>query len=281
MKARSLEDVLFDNPDARGKRLIALGTSLASIVLIGLAVLIVLQFRDSGQLEARYWHFFLWPSTWSFLGWGLLGTLASAAMAALIALSVGLLLMAGRMSRVLPLRWLSTALIEFMRGVPTLLLVYFCFLVLPSLGFKMSSYWMVTLPVGLSTAGVVAEVYRSGLLAVPRGQGEAAASLALSPWQSFYFVSFPQALRYVLPSLVAQMVIIVKDTTFGYVVTYPELIQKAKVMVANYDSLVPVYLIVGLIYCLINYAITRLARNLGNRSPANKSQSLKNLGSVQ
>jgi glutamate transport system permease protein len=87
-------------------------------------------------------------------------------MAAAIALSFGLVLL-GRLSRLKLVRWPSVAAIEFLRGTPTLLLIYVCFLVLPTLGIKLSTYWMLTLPIGLSTAAVVAEVYRAGVLAVP------------------------------------------------------------------------------------------------------------------
>jgi glutamate transport system permease protein len=264
MSARSVEEALFENPDSRTRVVIGVGTALALLALAGLLAFVVLQFHQTGQLDARYWKFFAWPTTWAFLGSGLVGTLASAAMAAVISLTLGLVFLAGRLSTIAPVRWLSVAVIEFLRGVPSLLLIYFCFLILPPLGIKMNAYWMVTLPIGLSTAAVVAEVYRAGVLAVPRGQAEAAASLALSPWQVFFFVVFPQALKYVIPSLVAQLVIVVKDTTFGYVVTYGELMQNAKVLIANYNSLVPVYLIVALIYCLINWGLSKAARSLAH-----------------
>ncbi len=270
MSARTVEEALFENPDSRGRALIRGGTALAVLALVALAVLVVRQFYVAGQLDKRYWEFFAWPTTWRFLLSGLLGTLASAGMAALIALSVGLVFLGGRLSRFAPLRWVSVALIEFLRGVPSLLLIYFCFLILPPLGVKMSSYWMVTLPIGLGTAAVVAEVYRAGVLAVPKGQGEAAESLALGRGQTFFYVVFPQAIRYVLPSLLAQLVIVVKDTTFGYVVTYAELMQNAKVLVANYNSLVPVYLIVAIIYFLINYGLSKGSKALGDYMRASR-----------
>ena len=219
-------------------------------------------FIPPGQLEARFWEFFAWPTTWAFLAKGLLGTLASSAMAAVIALSLGLVLLAGRLARPRIVRWPSIAVIEFLRGTPTLLLIYVCFLVLPAAGIKLGTYWMLTLPIGLSTAAVVAEVYRAGVLAVPRGQTDAARSLGLTEVQVFRFVVFPQALRYIVPALVAQLVIVVKDTTFGYIVTYGELMQNAKVLIANYHALVPVYLVVAVLYCLVNYAISRASRRL-------------------
>jgi len=262
MSARTVEEALFNDPDSRTKAFIRAGTLFAILLLLALAALVVLQFYRAGQLDARYWKFFAWPTTWTFLLSGLAGTLASAAMSALIALSFGLVFLAGRLSSIRAVRWITVAAIEFLRGVPTLLLIYFCFLILPPLGVKMNAYWMVTLPVGLGTAAVVAEVYRAGVLAVPRGQSEAGASLALSRWSIFVHIVFPQAFRYVVPSLIAQLIIVVKDTTFGYVVTYGELMQNAKVLVANYDSLVPVYLMVAVIYCLMNYGIARAARSL-------------------
>ena len=261
--SRSLEDILFGNPSPQAQTVTRVVSVIAAIVLLLLAVGIALRFYAEGQFEPRFWEFFALQTTWVFLAKGLLGTLASAAMAAVIALSFGLVLLLGRMSRLRLVRWPSIAVIEFLRGTPTLLLIYVCFLVLPQAGVKLSTYWMLTLPIGLSTAAVVAEVYRAGVLAVPRGQTDAARSLGLTEAQVFFSVVFPQALRYIVPALVAQLVIVVKDTTFGYVVTYGELMQNAKVLIANYHALVPVYLVVAVLYCLVNYAISKASQRLG------------------
>ena len=260
--SRSLEDTLFGAPSPRARTISLLLSVVTACLLVLLAAGIAYQFQSAGQLDAPFWEFFALPTTWAFLGKGLLGTLASSAMAAVIALSFGLLLLLGRLSPLRLLRWPSVALIEFLRGTPTLLLIYVCFLVLPVLGIKLSTYWMLTLPIGLSTAAVVAEVYRAGVQAVPRGQTDAARSLGMTEAQVFFYIVFPQALRFIVPALVAQLVIVVKDTTFGYVVTYGELMQNAKVLVANYHSLVPVYLVVAALYCLVNYAISAASKRL-------------------
>ncbi|WP_373807126.1 amino acid ABC transporter permease [Delftia acidovorans] len=260
--SRSLEDILFGAPSPQARKITQAVSLIAAAGLIALAAGVVWRFHSAGQLEARFWEFFAWPTTWAFLAKGLLGTLASSAMAAVIALSLGLVLLAGRLARPRIVRWPSIAVIEFLRGTPTLLLIYVCFLVLPAAGIKLGTYWMLTLPIGLSTAAVVAEVYRAGVLAVPRGQTDAARSLGLTEVQVFRFAVFPQALRYIVPALVAQLVIVVKDTTFGYIVTYGELMQNAKVLIANYHALVPVYLVVAVLYCLVNYAISRASRRL-------------------
>ncbi len=261
--SRPLDDILFGAPSPQAQVVMRVASVTAAVALLLLAAGVVFRFHAAGQLDGRYWEFFAWPTTWSFLGRGLLGTLASATMAAVIALALGLVLLVGRLARLRLVRWPSIAAIEFLRGTPTLLLIYVCFLVLPSAGIKLSTYWMLTLPVGLSTAAVVAEVYRAGVLAVPRGQTDAARSLGLTEAQVFFSVVFPQALRYIVPALVAQLVIVVKDTTFGYVVTYGELMQNAKVLIANYHALVPVYLVVAALYCLVNYAISRASKRLG------------------
>ncbi len=260
--SRSLEDILFGAPSPQARKITQVVSLIAAAGLIALAAGVVWRFHSAGQLEARFWEFFAWPTTWAFLAKGLLGTLASSAMAAVIALSLGLVLLAGRLARPRIVRWPSIAVIEFLRGTPTLLLIYVCFLVLPAASIKLGTYWMLTLPIGLSTAAVVAEVYRAGVLAVPSGQTDAARSLGLTEVQVFRFAVFPQALRYIVPALVAQLVIVVKDTTFGYIVTYGELMQNAKVLIANYHALVPVYLVVAVLYCLVNYAISRASRRL-------------------
>ncbi|HXE20909.1 MAG TPA: amino acid ABC transporter permease [Rhodoferax sp.] len=261
--SRPLEDILFGAPSPRAQAVTRVVSVIAAAVLLGLAAGIVFRFHSAGQLDARFWKFFAWPTTWAFLAEGLLGTMASATMAAVIALALGLVLLLGRLARPRLVRWPSVAAIEFLRGTPTLLLIYVCFLVLPQIGIKLGTYWMLTLPISLGTAAVVAEVYRAGVLAVPRGQTDAARSLGLTEAQVFFFVVFPQALRYIVPALVAQLVIVVKDTTFGYVVTYGELMQNAKVLIANYHALVPVYLVVAVLYCLVNYAISRASQRLG------------------
>jgi len=175
------------------------------------------------------------------------------------------------------LGYISTALIEFTRGVPTLLFIYFFFLVVPKFGIKLPAFWKVCLPVSISACGVVAEVLRSGVNAVPKGQKEAAQSLGMLPHSVFLKVVFPQAFRFVIPALISELVIVVKDTTFAYVVNFPDLMQNAKVLISNYDALLSVYLVVALIYIAINWLINRASVVAAGRTnryavPAGKKQ---------
>ena len=154
---------------------------------------------------------------------------------------------------------MGTVLVEFTRGVPTLLFIYFFFLVVPQFGIKLLPLFKISIPVAISASGVVAEVLRSGVNAVPKGQREAAVSLGMRDSSVFYKVVFPQAIRYVIPALIAELVIVVKDTSFAYVVSYPDLMQNAKVLISNHDAMLSVYLVVALLYILINYLLNRLS----------------------
>lgn len=265
MSATSIRDRLYEAPGPKTRRRVAAFTVLAVLALGALLYLVVRQFERQGQLEARYWDFFLKWSTWRYIGQGLLSTLRAALTAAVIAIALGFVMMRGKLRRNPVLRWIATAVIEFTRGVPTLLLIYFFFLVVPRMGFSIGAFWRITLPCAISASGIIAEAFRSGVNAVPRGQTEAALSLGLSGTRTFYQVVFPQAIRFVIPSLISELVIVLKDTTFAYVVSYADLMQNAKVLITSHDSLVSVYLVVAVIYILINYALNKLSDRAAQR----------------
>lgn len=265
MAMTALERTLFEPAGPRAKKRILAGSVLSVLAVAALVVWVVYRFYVSGQLQWRFWYFFGQANVWAFLGAGLLGTVRAAAGAGCIALVFGMVLMFGRMARWTPIRWVATAIIEFVRGTPTLLFIYAMFLVPAQYGVHVSTYWMVVIPTSLYASAVLAEVYRAGYQAVPQGQKEAGTSLGLSTWQNFRAIIGPQMIRMVTPTLVAQLVVVVKDTAFGYVVTYPELMVNAKVLVANFSSLVPVYLVVSLVYIVINVSISRFAQWLSHR----------------
>lgn len=264
--ALSMRDALYEAPGPKMRAKIRVGTAITAVLVAALLGFVVYQFWVTGQLDPRYWSFFLNGSTWAFLFAGFKGTLSVALTAGAIALVLGLGLMLGRTSGI---RWLSAicrVVTDFFRGVPSLLLIYFFFLVVPQYGIKMSSFWMITLPVALAASGVLAEVFRAGVNAVPRGQTEAALALGMRPFRVMLKIVLPQAIRYVIPSLISQLVVVVKDTTVAYVVSYPDMLQNARVLITNYDALVSTYLVVAIIYILLNYAINQLSVYVARRS---------------
>ena len=264
--APSVRTALYEAPGPRTRRRIAVGTAVSAVLLALLVALVVRQFYVTGQLAPRYWSFLLeWP-TWRFLLQGFVGTVEVALTAGAIALVLGLALMLGRTSGIAPLSAACRVVTDFFRGVPSLLLIYFFFLVVPQYGIQMPSFWMLTLPVALAASGVLAEVFRAGVNAVPKGQVEAAYSIGLSRWKTMRLIVLPQAIRYVIPSLIAQLVVVVKDTTVAYVVSYPDLMQNARVLITNYDALLSMYLVVAVIYVLINFAINKASVYVAHRT---------------
>lgn len=261
----SMRDALYEAPGPKTRRRIRIWTAIA-LVLVALGIFAIVQrFYVTGQLAPKYWAFFTRWTTWRFLLQGFVGTVEVAVTAGIIALALGLLLMMGRISENKILAGICHVIINFFRGVPSLLLIYFFFLVIPQYGIKMSSFWMITLPVALAASGVLAEVFRAGMYAVPKGQTEAALSLGMSPLHVKLKIVFPQAIRMVIPSLVSQLVVVVKDTTVAYVVSFPDLLQNARVLITNYDALVSTYFVVAIIYILINYGINQFAISLARK----------------
>ncbi len=262
----SIIDAIYEEPGPKTKRCIRTVTVIAVVALILLVAFVVKKFYDNGQLDAKYWTLFTKYTTWRFIGKGLVGTIEAAIAAGIITFFTGLILMFARVSKSKILQVLSTAIIEFTRGVPTLLFIYFFFLIAPQLGIQLPAFWKISLPVAISASGVVAEVLRSGVNAVPKGQTEAALSIGMSDRRTFFKIVFPQAIRYVVPALIAEIVIVVKDTTFAYIVNFPDLMQNAKVLITNYDALLSVYLVTAIIYILINYILNKISVAIANRN---------------
>ena len=266
--AFSMRDALYEEPGPKTRKKMMVGTIVSLAAVAALAAWVAYRFWATGQLSSRYWELFTWRTTWSYLGKGLLGTFEVALTAAVISIALGLLLMLGRTSRHRALNVVCAVVTNFFRGVPSLLFIYGFFFIVPSLGFKMSSFWMLCIPVSLAASGVLAEVFRAGVNAVPRGQTEAGLSIGLSPWKVKTKIVLPQAIRFVIPSLISQLVVVVKDTALAYVVTYPDLMQNAQVLRTNYDALVSTYLVVAVIYIVINYLINKVAVYVSRRTGA-------------
>ncbi len=266
--APSMRDALYEPPGPKTRKKMLVGTVVTLASVLALAAWIVYRFWVTGQLSARYWELFSWRTTWIYLGRGLLGTFEVALTSAAIAIVLGLALMLGRTGRFAWLRVVCAAITNFFRGVPSLLFIYFFFFTMPSVGISMPPFWMMVLPISFAASGVLAEVFRAGMNAVPKGQTEAGLSIGLSPWKVKTKIVMPQAIRFVIPSLISQLVVVVKDTALAYVVSYPDLMQNAQVLRTNYDAMVSTFLVVGLIYIVINYLINKASVYVSRRTGA-------------
>ncbi len=257
--ARTFRDVLYEKPGPKTRSLITVFTVISALLLFLMLFFAIRSFYVNDQLNPKYWFFFTKITTWQFIGKGLVGTFEAAVLAGIMAFIMGFTMMLARISRFPFSNKIAAAVIEFTRGVPTLLFIYFFFLIAPGMGLKLPSLLKISLPVAISASGVVAEVLRSGVNAVPKGQKEAGLCIGMTEWQTFIKVIFPQGFKYVIPALISEIVIVVKDTTYAYVVSFPDLMQNARVLISNYDAMLSVYLTVAVIYILINYYLNKLA----------------------
>lgn len=270
----SVNRVLFDPPGPRARRRIAVVTVLSVLVMLVLLVLALRQFGAHGQLAADRWQPFThWPYI-HFLLQGIAGTLKATATAAIFAFPLGAFMALLRVSPIKPIRYLATGYVELFRSIPLLLLIYAFLLALPRFGINLPIFWKLVVPIVLVNVAVLAEVFRAGIAAVDRGQSEAAAAIGLRYGQVMRIIVLPQAIRIVAPALVTQLVSLLKDSTLGYVVSYPELMKQGNNLTVYTHLLVQTYLIVAVIYVLMNFTLGQLARLLEvrlNSRPRTKS----------
>ncbi|HEY3686275.1 MAG TPA: amino acid ABC transporter permease [Streptosporangiaceae bacterium] len=259
---------LFDAPGPRAARRTRVATVACSAALAAVAAFAVWRLGAHGELAADHWAAFTtWPIM-RYLLTALLGTVQAALVAGALALPVGAVLALARLSRLRPIRLAATGYIELFRAVPLLLLIYVFLLALPAAGVRVPVFWQLVLAVSIHHTAVFAEVFRAGVLALDRGQTEAALSIGLTHGQAMRLVVIPQALRNLAPSLVSQVVTLLKDTTLGYVVSYPELLESARVLGEYTGNLLPTYLVIAALFIVVNLALTRLAHHLEKRRHA-------------
>ncbi|MGX1176790.1 ectoine/hydroxyectoine ABC transporter permease subunit EhuD [Pseudomonas sp. R151218B TE3479] len=183
----------------------------------------------------------------------------------LIAIVLGLFLAIGRRSRKFWLSWPATAVIEFIRSTPLLIQVYFLYYVLPNYGLSLTAMQVGILGIGLHYACYIAEVYRSGLDAVPRAQWEAVTALNIAPYDAYRNIILPQALRPIVPPLGNYLVAMLKDTPVLSAITVVEIMQQAKnIGSENFRYLEPITM-VGLFFLALSLALAYLVRRLETR----------------
>ena len=258
--------VLFDAPGPRARRRIAVATVVSVLVMAGLVVLGLVQLDRHGQLEAAKWTVFGQPAIMRFLLSGVGMTLGAAAVSAVLSIPLGAFLALGRMSRNPLLRLPVTVFIELFRSVPLLVVIYVFLLAVPKSGYTFPVFWQLVLPIVLCSGPVFAEVFRAGVLALDRGQSEAASALGMRRGQVMRVVVFPQAVRLVVPTLVSQMVSLLKDTTLGYVVSVSDLLNQAKELSSYYHLFLQSATVVAVVYIVINAAVSQFAHALERRA---------------
>ncbi|MCK9876238.1 amino acid ABC transporter permease [Frankia sp. Ag45/Mut15] len=260
--------VLADPPGPRGRRRILYGSLVALAVFAGLLALALTRLADKGQLDGELWRVFLdYPELRTLLWKGLLATLRAAATGMVLAVALGLLLALGRMSKRRVPRWAATTAVELLRSLPVLMLILFAYLGLPALGWQISTFWALVIGLTAYNGAVLSEIFRAGVRSIDRGQTEAAAALGLRPLQVFRLVQLPQAVRRMSPTLISQLVTLLKDTSLGFVIAYSELLRSGRGAVEFLGSryALPIYTVMALMYIVTNGLLSLLARWLDQR----------------
>lgn len=255
--------VLADPPGPRGRRRILLFSVVALLVLAGLIALAAQRLADKGQFDGELWSVFVDKPELRTLLWnGLLDTLRAALVGMLFALMLGTALALARLSVYRAVRLVATALVELLRSLPVLMLILFAYLGLPALGWQLSAFWALVLGLTAYNGAVISEIIRAGIGSIPRGQIEAAAALGLRPLQIFRLIQLPQAVRRMSPTLISQLVTLLKDTSLGFVIAYSELLRSGRGAVEFLGSryALPVYTVIAAIYIVTNGLLSALAR---------------------
>lgn len=272
MSAERTTAVLYDVPGPRGRRRALVGGVVASVLLAALAAAVLVRLADAGQLGAERWGPLVDPrnevfaQVWRLLGDGLRATLTAAVLAIALSLVLGTLL--GSLRMMLPGRgrWPLVGAMELLRGLPVVIAIYFASRVLPDVGVDLSGLpgeeglWYLVIGLVAYNMVIIAEILRAGVAALPGGQREAALSVGLTPGQTMRLVLLPQAFRVMLPALISQLVVVLKDTSLAAVLgIYPELLRRANRIAQNLDNPIPVFLVAGLVFVVINVLLGRLA----------------------
>jgi glutamate transport system permease protein len=266
----SAASLLFDAPGPRARARHRLLTVVGVLIGIGGLALVLWKLGQSGQLEPAMWsRYVLTSDVWTqYLVPGLIRTIEAAAVSIVLALIFGLVFGMGRLSHLAPVRWFCGTIVEFFRAVPVLLMMYFLFTLYTVnnvFGASFNAFYAVVTALTLYNGSVIAELVRSGVHQLPRGQSEAGLSVGLSRGQVLRSIQLPQALTAMLPALVGQLVVILKDSALGTAITYPELLQQGRDAGTAYAAVIPAYVVIALIFIVINYGLTVLAGRVERR----------------
>ncbi|MBM7243973.1 amino acid ABC transporter permease [Rhodococcus fascians] len=266
--------VLYDVPGPKAVLRYRILTVVVAVISLGIAFLIYRALDSKGQLTAEKWDPFLESTTWTtYLLPGIQGTLVAAALSIVFALVLGAVLGIGRLSDHRAVRIVSGAIVELFRAVPVLILMIFLYAVYADYEvFKVKYLALAAVVTGLTlyNGSVIAEIVRAGVNSLPKGQREAASALGMRKSQVMTLVLLPQAVTAMLPAIISQMVVALKDSALGYIIGYVEVVRSGQQVGAFYSNYLPSLIIVAVIMIIINSALTKLATVVERRLRSRK-----------
>ena len=261
--------VLYDVPGPRARLRNRLISIVATLLILGLVAYVLRRFEATGQFEAVKWRQFRLPSIQRELFAGLRATLKAAGLAAVLALVFGAVFAAARLSDHRFLRWPGSAVVELFRAIPLLILIFYWYYVPLQYGEPLSTLWALVLGLTLYNGSVLAEIFRAGMLSVAKGQSEAAYAIGMRKSQVMTLILMPQAVRSMLPTIISQLVVLLKDTALGFIITYPELLDAGKRIGGRLTygfPYLPTYMVIAAIYISICLLLSSAANALERRT---------------
>ena len=268
--------VLYDAPGPNAVKRNYIYTAVTIAVLAAAAWWVMSTLAGNGQLEAAKWTPFVQANTWTtYILPGLLGTLKAAALSIVFAIVFGVIFGLGRLAQTKVVRWLCGVIIEFFRAIPVLMLMIFLyqlfavFKIVPPKGL---AFWAVVIALTLYNGAVIAEILRAGIKSLPRWQSEAAQALGMSHWQTMWQILLPQSVAAMLPALISQMVIALKDSALGYQIGYIEVVRSGTQVASANKNYIPALIVVAIIIIAINFLLTRLASRVEHQLRAGRAR---------
>ena len=269
-----MTSVLYDAPGPKAIFRSRLFSVVAGLVIAAGLVWLILALgapktSANGAVQPGLWDVSRWDvfadrEVWRTLGRGALNTLRMAGVAAAFALVLGVLFSFGRVSDTKWIRIPTTVVLEFVRGMPVLLMMLFILLV-----FSTGSFWAGVAALSVYNGAIIGEALRAGIKSLPRGQREAGLAIGLTPVATRFRIEFPQAFRQMLPIIIAQLVVLLKDTSLAFVVGYEELLRSGLYNLTNFFGSrysFSFFLVVLAIYLTMNLLLSWLARVIARRT---------------
>ena len=259
--------ILFDEPGPKTRARHRLYSILFAVGALAVLAWVVWKLNESGQFDPQIYEDLSQPNIWEAIATGVVNTLIAAALGIVFAVVLGLLLAVARLSEHGFVSWPATVVVEFFRAVPLLLLIIVLFAFLSMQGVERSTAALVSLVGGLTlyNGAVLGEVFRAGINAVPRGQSEAAYAIGMRKTQVMSIVLMPQAIRFMLPAIISQCVVVLKDTSLGFIVTYEELLRQGKTIAEFINNNLVTYVLIAIIYIAMNSVVSAFATWLERR----------------
>ncbi|NYH76756.1 glutamate transport system permease protein [Actinopolyspora biskrensis] len=259
------DSVLYEAPGPRARRRARYASVVTALVLLAGLTWALYRFAAEGEFAYDKWGALVDPTNenfsalWTLLGGGLVNTLTAAGWSILFSLVIGTLLALTRITAAAWYRWAVVGVIELLRGTPVVVLIFFSAQALPAFGLDISLMWALVVGLTAYNCVIIAEIVRAGIAALPSGQSEAAYAVGMRRHQVMFSVLLPQAFRAMLPALISQLVVVLKDTSLGFTISYPEFVQRGEIAIENLGNQIQVYLVVAVVFILINYTLSRVA----------------------